>query len=394
MARVSPRLAKDALALSLALTASACGGPPSPDVFTSSASRLDEAEVDAVVAAGLHDAHLPGLAACVVRGGAVAWCKGYGLADIEARRPVTPDTPFLLASVSKVFTATALMQRWERGGFDLDEDVSRAATFPVQYPGEEGSITYRRLLAHVAGVADSEVMEDFYAYGMDPSLSLEQVTEGYFVPGGAYYDARKNFLRSPPGTVHAYSNMGYALLGYLAQAIAGEDFAASSAESIFEPLGMKDTSWRLSDFPAGELAVPYHHRRGRFLRYEQYTFADYPNGALRSSARSVATFLAAQARGGELHGRRILEASTLELMLKVAYPGLDARQGLCWYHREIGGDDWVGHDGAESGVYTEMYLRPRDGLGFVILTNGDVPAPAALRPIQAALIAFGHRLSP
>jgi CubicO group peptidase (beta-lactamase class C family) len=398
MARVQSRFLSPTLALPLflALGATACGEAMSPDTEPEAAvpSGLAEADLDAVVATRLHEAHLPGLAACIVRGGAVAFCKGYGLADIAARRPVTPDTPFLLASVSKVFTATALLQLWERGGFDLDDEVSQASGFPIRYPGMKGPITYRRLLSHVAGIADSEAMNKLYAYGKDPDLSLEQVIEGYFVPGGAYYDAGKNFLPGPPGTVHSYSNMGFALLGYLAQAHAGQDFAAFCTESIFEPLGMKDTSWHLADFPEDGPAVPYSWYGGAFESYEQYTFADYPDGGLRSSARSVATFLASQARGGELGGHRILASSTLSSMFDIAYPALDETQGLAWYHHKIGGDDWVGHQGTESGVYTEMFLRPNDGLGLVILTNGDVLDYAPVRAIESALITFGQQLSP
>jgi CubicO group peptidase (beta-lactamase class C family) len=353
---------------------------------------LHETDVDAAAQKALHSAHLPGLAACLVRDGAVAWCKGYGLADVATHRAVTPDTPFLLASVSKVFTATALMQRWEQGDFDLDDDVSRAALFPVRHPDSKQPITYRELLAHVAGVADSSEMERFYAYGHDPSISLEQVVRGYFVPGGAYYDPDNNFLEGPPGTAHAYSNMGFALLGYLAQRHAGEDLRAWSASSIFEPLGMKHTSWRLADFAHDPPAVPYRHTGNGFVSYGQYTFADYPNGGLRSSARSVARFLAAQANGGELDGHRILKRTTIERMLAVAYPRLDARQGLAWHHKSLGGDDWAGHTGGEAGVFTEMFMRPRDGTGFVLLTNGDVADPSLLSGLEKALVAFAETL--
>src|SRR5262249_13856253 len=157
------RFAAFALVFAFALHASACGGAGSAEGEPSAAAAaLERAEIDAVVAATLHEVHLPGLAACVVRGGAVAWCKGYGLADVAARRPVPPDPPFLLASVSKVFTATALMQRWEQEGFDLDADVSLVTAFPIRYPGHAGAITYRRLLAHVAGIHDSDAMDLFY----------------------------------------------------------------------------------------------------------------------------------------------------------------------------------------------------------------------------------------
>jgi CubicO group peptidase (beta-lactamase class C family) len=384
MARVLPRSVRT-LALPLALAASACA---STEPVSTSASALDEGGVDAAIARGMAEAHLPGLAACVVRGGEVAWCKGYGLADVAARRPVTPDTPFLLASVSKVFTATALMSEWEKGAFGLDDDVSDAAGFPIEHPKGTRVITYRRLLAHAGSVADGPAMGRFYAHGKDPDLTLDQVVRGYFVPGGAYYDASENFLRQAPGTVYRYSNMGYALLGYLAGRVAKGDFAALTEETIFAPLAMKDTSWHLADFPPGHLAVPYRWNGHAFESYGQYTFADYPNGALRSTARSVATFLAAQAGG------KLLQEATLDRMLEPTYPALDAHQGLAWRHVDLGGEDWVGHTGGESGVYTEMFLRRRDGMGIVVLTNGDMIDSRPMLAIEKALVALGDGRSP
>jgi CubicO group peptidase (beta-lactamase class C family) len=111
--------------------------------------------LDALLTANMAEAHMPGLAACIVKGGKVAWCNGYGLADIEANRAVTPDTVFLIASVSKTVTAVALMQLWENGAFELDDDVAMALPFAVDHPSSGLPITYRGLLTHTASVRDN-----------------------------------------------------------------------------------------------------------------------------------------------------------------------------------------------------------------------------------------------
>jgi len=345
------------------------------------------------VTENLAKAHMPGLAACIVKGGKVAWCNGYGLADIEAERAVTPDTAFLLASVSKTVTATTLMQLWEKKAFELDDDVAPAVPFQVEHPTSNLPITYRGLLTHTASVRDDfDTMKKFYDYEGRPDISLVDALSGYFEPGGAYYDAQQNFVPAPPGTQFEYSNMGITLVGYLAEALSGTDFAELSRQTVLEPLGMTRSSWRISDFAPEELAMPYAWKGGAYEPYGQYTFADYPDGALRASAADLARFLAAISAGGTLEGTQILEGATVAEMVEVQLPAVTPKQGLVFYHVQSGGDDWVGHDGIESGVATQMYYRPSDGLGFVLLMNADWGDTAPIGVIRNALIGFGETL--
>lgn len=351
-------------------------------------------QLDALVTQKLAVAHMPGVSACVVKHGKVAWCHAWGLANLEANRPVTLDTVFLLASISKTITATALMQLWESNAFGLDDDVDPAVPYSVKHPSSGVPITYRGLLTHMASVRDNAAMlEQFYAYDKDPSLSLGQAVSGYFDPAGPYYSAQGNFVPSAPGTAFEYSNLGFALIGHLAETLSGTDFAALTKQKIFEPLKMSWASWRLSDFSTDALAMPYGFSNGAYQPYGQYTFADYPDGGLRTTAYELARFLAAISSGGLLDGNRILQASTIAEMTKVQNPSIDAGQGLGFHYVQIGVELWVGHNGGESGVATDMYYRPSDGLGFVSLMNGDWgDDPTPVYDIEDAFIGLGEQL--
>jgi CubicO group peptidase (beta-lactamase class C family) len=382
------------------LLVTSCADPQSasgPPALRLESEESREGDLDTTLAARLAEAHMPGLSACVVARGAVAWCKAYGLADVGEGRPVTEDTVFLLASISKTFTATALMQVWETGAFGLDFDVAAAAPFPVRQPMFDVPISYRMLLSHTGSVRDDwATLGELYTLGADPTVTLDQAVSGYFDPEGRYYDASKNFVPAPPGTRFEYANMGFALVGYLVSAWTKTDFAAWTRDHIVRPLGLAHTSWRLDDFPAGALATPYAWDGAGYVPYEQYTFADYPDGGLRTTAPELGRFLAAMTRGGELDGQRILRADTVASMLAVQYPAIAPGQGLCFYHLERGGEDWVGHVGEEHGAATEMFFRPSDGLGFVLLMNGDWGVDrspiAAISAIEQAIIDFGEDL--
>jgi CubicO group peptidase (beta-lactamase class C family) len=187
--------------------------------------------------------------------------------------------------------------------------------------------------------------------------------------------------------------MGYALAGAVVESVSDRDFAEATAASIFEPLGMNNTSWRLADFDHNTLAEPTRYRNGRWEGQGHYTFADYPNGGLRSSAQDMACLMATFARGGELFGTRILETETLYEMMRTAYPRLDADQGLGWYYEDVGERKlWIGHSGAESGVATDTFMRQDGSLGFVVLANGDWGGTGTIYAIEDALLAHAGDL--
>ena len=141
----------------------------------------------------------PGLSTVIVKGGEIVWLNHYGLADVGLGKPVTDSTVFLLASISKLFTSTAVVQLMETGQLQLDDPISGFLPFPVQHPlFPDSSITFRMLLTHTSGIQDNwTAMDGYYSTG-DPDMPLEEVIQRYFDPTGVDYDPNANFLAAPP----------------------------------------------------------------------------------------------------------------------------------------------------------------------------------------------------
>jgi CubicO group peptidase (beta-lactamase class C family) len=343
----------------------------------------------------LSQINIPGLSVCIIKNAKVQQCAGFGWANVESELAATADTPFLLASVSKTVTAAAVMKLWEDGKFKLDDEISTTLNWSVDNPNTK-PITYHQLLTHTAGIKDNwDIMEaSFYFDEIDPTISLAELSTGYFRKSGKWYSA-KNFLNTAPGAAYKYSNMGTALVGYLGELHAGKDFAKYCNETIFNSLKMTNSSWRLQDFNLNELAMPYEWANGKFAAYGHYTFADYPDGGLRTSAKDLARFLAAISAGGILDGQRILKETTVEEMLREQIGQIEAGQGLIWYKTEgaPAGEEWWGHEGAENGVATRMAFRKKDGLGYVMLMNGDEPDQSApLDQIRNKLVELAEKI--
>lgn len=371
-------------------TPSADGCSALPDAWPDTPAQLDTVITEAMV-----DGRIPGMAACLTSGDQVLWCRAYGWANIEDQTAVTPTTPFLLASISKLFTATAVLQAHELGELDLDANADDIAPFSLGHPDfPQQAMTPRQLLAHAGGVADNDaVMEDFYEFGQDPTIPLDTLMEGYFDPDGQWFDARSNFQDQAPGRVVDYSNMGSALAGYLAQQATGVDLRDLTRERILEPLGMVNSGWRLTDFDLDQVAMPYSWTRGEYSPHGHYTFADYPNGGLRSSAADMGCFMAAMANGGALGGSRVLQEATLEMAMAPAFPNLDDVQGLGWYKEDFGDPQlWIGHNGGESGANTDMFMRQDGSLGLVMLMNSDGGVANPIIEMQDEIILFGEQL--
>lgn len=346
------------------------GAPPAPDAAATDpadAGAVDDSELRQFITERMAEAHVPGLAACIAKDGAVAWCAGLGAANLEHGVDVTPDTPFLVASVSKTITGAAVLKVWEGGAFELDDDINDATPFAVANPMHAGPVTYRQLLTHTSSVRDNwAIMETLYADDHDPTVSLADAMQSYLAAGGSRYDADGNYYTYAPGAMWNYSNIGVALAGHLVELHTGDDFADYCAAQIFAPLGLAHTSWRLADFPdRAALAMPYVWTGTAYEPAGHYTFADYPSGALRTSARDLARFLIA------LHAGQIVAPATVDEMFRAQVPALEAEQGLIWFRTTIDGADWVAHSGGELGVSTLVLLRPADGLAIVLLMNGE-----------------------
>ena len=357
-------------------------------------------ELDTFVESRMATMHIPGLSGCIVRDGEVVRELSYGFADLEKQIPMDPDRLQNIASISKTFTATALMQLWEEGAFQLDDDVNEVLPFTVS---PDVPITFRQLLTHTSSLADGTSYSRNYACG-DPEVQLGRWLEEYFTPGGRFYDAGENFHEWAPGERYTYNNVAFGLLGFLVEVMSGEPFAEYCRSHIFEPLGMTETSWYLADVDTSRHAIPYTwvengEARGPtwggeplgaigseseddgYLVNCLYNHPNYPDGFLRTSVRQLALYMSAYLRGGD----PILKADTVDTMLSVHSEEI---WGLCWYVRDVGGLSFWGHGGADPGVNTRIDLNREEGIGAIVFANTFMDdAASEMRDINAQLIA-------
>lgn len=360
-----------------------CGGaatPPAPSGADAGTSPDlgPSSDLDAYVVARMQTARIPGLAAVLVKTDHTVFSGAWGEADLSAHRPITTDTLFMLASISKTVTAAALMQLYELGKFKLDDSIDAVLGYQARNPKfPDTAITYRMLLSHTSSIEDGVHSFDYYVMDMDSPISLQALYDGYLKPGGAYYDASNWNSTSAPGTHYSYSNLALSLGGLLVEKLSGMSLQDYCQQHIFAPLGMNESSFLLKGLDRTHIAMPYSvDTSGNYVPAGYYCYPDYPDGQLRTSATQLAQFLLSFIQ----FGGHILAKATVEEMRK-KQPS--SEEGLQWEFETIGSRQVIGHGGSDLGVSTMMGFDPTTGAGFVVLTNGNVYSNGDPAQIQA-----------
>ena len=251
----------------------------------------DSTSLDSFIVSKMEQYHFPGLSACIIKDDQIIWKGAYGYANILQNKLVTDSTLFHIASVSKPFTGTAIMQLWENGLFELDDDINKYLPFEVRNPDfPNDPITFRMLLTHTSSISDNmDVFRPLNVWDMDSPVALGSFLENYLVPGGDYYLA-KNWYGQPPGVKWDYANVGAALIGYLVETVSEISFEQYCQDSIFVPLGMNETSWFLSNLDVNNIATPYKYSNGNYYTSSHAGIPYYPAAQLRTSASQLARF--------------------------------------------------------------------------------------------------------
>ena len=205
-----------------------------------------ESDVDQMFRVYAERQHLPGFAYGVVVDGNLVYSNGFGLANLDEQIPADPRSLFRIASMSKSFTALAILQLRDAGKLSLDDPVSKylpeVGTL-TQLTTDAPEITIRHLLTHSAGFPEDNPWGDRQLADSDQDL-MDLISGG--VP-----------FSNVPGVEYEYSNLGFALLGQIVQAVSGMDFTDYTRKNIFEPLGMRSTVWEYENAPADRLALGY-----------------------------------------------------------------------------------------------------------------------------------------
>lgn len=349
--------------------------------------RSDE-DIDAEIAQIMAAYHIPGVSALIFKNDKVIWTGAYGYANFEENTPVADTTSFMLASISKTVTGTALMQLWENGLFDLDDPINDYLPFSVYNPNHPGyEMTFRQLLTHTSSLRDNwSVM---YYYEGDSPIPLGVYCEEYFTPGGDYYSASSNFFTWAPGQSWTYCNNAIVLAGYLVEAITGVDFDQYCRDSIFTPLDMTHTSWFLEGMDTSNVAMPYSYTGGSYVPYGHFGYSDFPAGQLRSSSLDLARHTMIYLNHGQIDGIRILDSATVAEMLSIQFPEIRSDQGLIWFHN-YDGSRWLWrHGGGDHGVSTMASFCPDEKVGVIVLTN--ISSPAATGSISSLIFEYAKQ---
>lgn len=305
-----------------------------------------------------YDGRFPGAAVLVLKDGHPVFRRGYGLAVVEDGTPVSPQSNFRLASVSKQFTAAAILLLAEDGKLCIDDPVKQ---WLPSLPAVADTVTLRQLLSHTSGLLDYEDLMDpadtRQVHDSDVLQLLEKENRSYFAPGSAY----------------RYSNSGYALLALVVGKASGSDFASFLRQRIFLPLGMNSTFAHqdgVDDVP--HRAYGYSWIDGHWQRTDQSTTsAVLGDGGIYSSIDDLAKWDAA------LYDQRLLRRESLQLAFspatKTDEPDVP-HYGFGW---RINGDA-LWHSGESIGFRNVIVRYPKQKLTVVVLSNRNDPEPYAL----------------
>lgn len=331
---------------------------------------LNTGDFDTYIIKETKDQNIPAMSVLIFEEDQILYEKYYGSSNLEQNLALSFDHLFLLASVSKTVTATALLQLYDQGEFLLNDNINGFLPFQVKVPGETTDITFKMLLTHTSGIADGSALDGQYYYGQDSPVDLAYFLENYLVSGGEFYNSTENFHSFEPGTEHEYSNTGNALVALLVEKISGLDFNTYCKQNIFIPMGMNNTYWRLDEINQ-TIVQPYKYEKRKYTPIQHYTFTDYPNGGLRSNATDMFKFLSSFTQKGTFSNIGLLKPETVDKMLSPQISTIDNEVGLHMFLLNSENNLW-GHDGGEQGVATIMAFNPLTNVGALIFTNqGD-----------------------
>lgn len=324
--------------------------------------REVEAFLDGVLKQQLEGYRIPGATVSVVRDGEVLFAKGYGQADVAKEKPVVADeTLFRIASTSKLFTSTSVMQLVEEGKLDLDEDVNvylDDVEIPSTYPGRP--VTLRHLLTHTAGFEEA-----FTGSGARDAAGVE--------PLGEYLSGKTPARVRPPGEAMAYSNFGMSLAGHVVEEVSGVPFERYVEENVTRPLDMESTTFAQPPSPdlRERLATGYDVEGTQPVAGTFEYIDEAPAGSLSTTATDMAAFMIAHLQDGRYGDARILEEATAKEMHGRQFTEDPRLDGMAYGFEEqtVNGERTIQHGGNLLQFHANLALLPEQGVGIFVAYN-------------------------
>ncbi|MEO0438468.1 MAG: serine hydrolase domain-containing protein [Pseudomonadota bacterium] len=313
-----------------------------------------------------------GAVVSVVKDGKTIFKKGYGYADLENRVKADPDKHlFRIASISKPFTWTAVMQLVERDQLDTEVDIQQYLDFEFS---DADPISLRNLMTHTPG---------FEEKGIGSVVRTPEEVR----PLSAWLPQFQPAQVREPGTFMSYSNYGSAVAGYIVERVAGLPWGDYIQQEILNPLQMENTNvyQPMSDAHREAHAKGYVYRAGQFEATDHLYLTDTPAGVMSATAADMANFMIAHLNDGEFQGARILEAATAQTMRTELYRAHPRANPILhgFYRSDQNGIKIFGHGGDVNQFHSNMSLLPEHNLGIFVSFNSDPGAAARSKIIRA-----------
>ena len=330
---------------------------------------------DPIFAAEMDRAHVPGAVVAVAHGGEIVYHKGFGTTCLGGSDPVDPTTTlFRVGSLSKLITATCVMQLMEQGKIDLNADVN-AYLKDMRLPDAFGKpVTMANLLTHTGGFDDRFLSGAARTAPELPSL-------------GAYLSRRMPPRVMPPDMAISYSNHGYALAGHVVEQVSGTRFADYAEENVFKPLGMTHSFFALVPGPDTPLACGYLYYFGKHHPVTYDYPCTVPASSLDTTADDMARFMIAHLQNGRIGNAsrgllaRVLREDTAKFMHAQHFTHHPKLPGWTFGFAEhsVYGRRTLEHTGLIWGFATLMMLLPDEDTGLFVSSNTDAPLYGAVR---------------
>ena len=328
-------------------------------------------KIDAVMAETYKPGQ-PGAAVIVRKDGRTLFRKGYGLADLELNVPVAPDMVFRLGSITKQFTAVAILMLAEQGKLGLRDDITK---FLPDYPAQGRKITVEHLLTHTSGIQSYTDMPEWLPLWRK-DMTLKELIDLF----------KDQPMQFEPGASWAYNNSGYILLGAIVEKVSGKSYEAFVDEAIFKPLGMKQSYYGSTERVIPRRIPGYQMGKGGFVNAPYLSMTQpYAAGSLLSTVDDLALWSEAVFSGKVVRKEWLDKAFT---PYKLAN-GESSGYGYGWFLGDFAGHRSVEHGGGINGFTSYEMTFPEDGLFLAILTNsaaaGRDPEPRAVKIARLAL---------
>ncbi len=317
-------------------------------------AQNERARTDSLMSS-IYQSGYPGAAIAVIKDGSVVFKKGYGVADLDSKAPITPSTNFNICSMTKQFTAYAILQLQREGKLSLDDKLSRF--FPDFAPGVASIVSVRQLLTHSSGIMDHYSYVDRALYkefwDKDVLTALRAVDSVYF----------------PPGSRYRYSNAAFCLLSLIIEKLSGETYPAYICNHVFAPLNMMRSNVIQPDFKISDRAFGYECEKDTFRiadAKESLFFSTMGDGGVYTSIDDYLRWITA------IQQKRVLDPALVKEAQSAQFPIDTARNlsyGFGWFVAGSGDSKLVYHTGSNGGFRTIVLTKPSAKYAVVIFSN-------------------------